>query len=531
MPWGLFKSKNKQPKAGAARGEPKVIESTLDTAIEEEAPAAAPQQPASQQYDAATRRRMEQLRNSNVNSQSDNNRTRTFVPKSNKQTLPSKDSLQKKLRSRSMFPGARPNKGSNVTAPVAAKSAARPKKVPYRIKGEKFLVFEYYQPLRILGHGAYAVVCEAVDLRNGRKVAIKKNKGVFQDLSDAKRILREVKLLSHFEHDDVIRLLDVIPPEESEIATFDDVYLVMPRMETNLGRVIKSSQKLTKRHIQFFLYQMLRGLKYIHSAGVIHRDLKPENILVNGGDCNLKITDFGLARGVCIDPKTYTEYVVTRWYRAPEVMCSARQYDDKVDMWAVGCILGELLLRKPMFPGQNHIEQLKIIFKVLGTPKDVDWIKTPEARRWVQGMKTHQGKDMNTLFSMATPDVLDLLQLLLLYDPEQRIDTVNALEHECLAELHNPAKEKECEPFNTTFEFENSINTIFGVRHMMFEEFNVFSKKQDKIRKRKERRKQLEEQGSGSTTEPQVEEATMGATESSAGSKPAASAASESAEQ
>merc|ERR1719361_1996756 len=238
-----------------------------------------------------------------------------------------------------MFPGKKSNHGMKPVSAVAVKTT---KKVPYRLKGEKFVVYEYYQPTRILGHGAYAVVCEAVDLRNGQKVAIKKNKGVFQDISDAKRILREIKLLMHFNHDDVIKLLDVIPPEQDEISTFDEVYLVMPRMETTLARVIKSSQKLTKRHIQFFLYQMLRGLKYIHSAGVIHRDLKPENILINGGDCNLKITDFGLARGVYKEDEQknlLTEYVVTRWYRAPEVMCSARQYDAKVDIWSVGCIL------------------------------------------------------------------------------------------------------------------------------------------------------------------------------------------------
>merc|ERR1711920_1096409 len=118
----------------------------------------------------------------------------------------------------------------------------------------------------------------------------------------------------------------------------------MLRMETTLAKVIKSKQKLTERHYQFFVYQMLRGLKYIHSAGVIHRDLKPENILINGADCNLKITDFGLARGVHMeDALNLTEYVVTRWYRAPEVMCSAKQYDEKVDVWSVGCIFAELL--------------------------------------------------------------------------------------------------------------------------------------------------------------------------------------------
>jgi len=447
--------------------------------------------------DEATKERLKALKAMKGNKALSDQTSRrgTFNPSS----LNKKKSVQSagdsdKVRSRSMFP----SRGQKTAQePVAGN---RIKKVPYRIKGEKFVVFDYYQPVRILGHGAYAVVCEAVDLRNGQKVAIKKNKNVFQDLSDAKRILRETKLLSHFHHDDVVKLLDVIPPDESEIGSFDDVYLVMPKMETTLARVIKSSQKLTKRHIQFFLYQMLRGLKYIHSAGVIHRDLKPENILVNGADCNLKITDFGLARGVCIDQKTYTEYVVTRWYRAPEVMCSARQYDEKVDIWAVGCILAELLLRKPLFPGQNHIEQLKIIFKVLGTPTndELDWIKTPEARRWVEGMKKHPGKDMKSLFHMATPDILSLLMGMLNLDPSIRIDAIAGLEHEALSELHNPAKEITCETFNTSFEFESSINTIFGVRHMMFSEFTRISEIQDnKIKIKAQREKAAAQKKTG----------------------------------
>ena len=161
-----------------------------------------------------------------------------------------------------------------------------------------------------------------------------------------------MKLMLHFDHEDVISMLSVIPPEETERETFDEVYLVMPKMETTLSRVIRSSQQLTEKHMQYFIYQLLRGLKYIHSAGVLHRDLKPENILINGSDCKLKITDFGLARGVTGDSdQKLTEYVVTRWYRAPEVMCSSRRYDEKVDVWSVGCIMSELYLRKPFFPG------------------------------------------------------------------------------------------------------------------------------------------------------------------------------------
>jgi len=243
--------------------------------------------------------------------------------------------------------------------------------------------------------------------------------------------------------------------------------------------VIKSSQKLTDRHYQFFTYQLLRGLKYIHSAGVIHRDLKPENILINGSDCNLKITDFGLARGVYKEKNlNLTEYVVTRWYRAPEVMCSARQYDEKVDVWSVGCIFAELLLRKPLFPGGNHIEQLKIIFAILGTPEkdSLEWIKTPEAKQWVQRIPPSKGRNLRKIFASGSEEALDLLTKMLELDPNKRISVSEALKHPYLKELHDPSKETECEPFNIAFEYESSINTKFGVRHMMYEELRGFRK-------------------------------------------------------
>jgi len=398
--------------------------------------------------------------------------------------------IKGKIRRRSMFPAGRPEEAAKKTRPSGVKKRSKKKKADYRIKGEKFRVYDHYVPTRILGSGAYASVCEAMNKKTKKSVAIKKNKGVFQDLSDAKRILREIKLMAHFDHDDIVRLISVIPPDDDELESFEDVYLVLEKMEVNLSKVIKH-QKLSNRHYQFFVYQMLRGLKYIHSAGVIHRDLKPENILINGADCNLKITDFGLARGVYKEEKDLTEYVVTRWYRAPEVMCSARQYDEKVDEWSVGCIFAELLLRKPLFPGGNHIDQLKLIFNLIGTPaaNTLDWIKTPEAKQWVQRMAPSKGKSLEKILTKATPDALDLVTKMLRLDPSKRISVVEALEHPYFMELHDPAKEITCEPFDIGFEYEAAINSKFGVRHMMYEELKNFSKNK---RIRNQRRKRLQ---------------------------------------
>jgi len=392
------------------------------------------------------------------------------------------DAIKDKIRRRSMFPagkGAEAEQDRKQRGKVQGGKSKknRKKRIGYRIKGEKFMLYEHYTPTRILGTGAYASVCEAINKKTGKTVAIKKNKGVFQDLSDAKRILREIKLMAHFDHDDIVGLLGVIPPEDEEIETFDEVYLILEKMEVNLAKVIRH-QKLTNRHYQFFVYQMLRGLKYIHSAGVIHRDLKPENILINGSDCNLKITDFGLARGVYKENMDLTEYVVTRWYRAPEVMCSARQYDEKVDLWSVGCIFAELLRRKPLFPGGNHIDQLKMIFSILGTPEpdSLNWIKTPEAKMWVKRMAPSKGRNLKKMFSTASADALDLLTKMLELDPGKRIGVEDALAHPYLKELHDPEKEITCERFDIAFEYEAAINSKFGVRHMMYKELKNFNK-------------------------------------------------------
>lgn len=232
----------------------------------------------------------------------------------------------------------------------------------FKAGSHTFTVDARYSMIRLIGSGAYGVVISAQDAVENRNVAIKMVPRAFNDEIDAKRILREIKLMKHFSHENIVNIIDMMPPLATSVEDFRDVYIVSDLMETDLHRIIYSKQSLSIDHAQYFVYQMLRGLKYIHSANVIHRDLKPSNLLVNS-NCDLKICDFGLARGIRDDhvigrSMLLTEYVVTRWYRAPEIMLACHEYSKPVDVWSVGCIFAELIKRKPYFPGDDYIDQV-----------------------------------------------------------------------------------------------------------------------------------------------------------------------------
>jgi serine/threonine protein kinase len=311
----------------------------------------------------------------------------------------------------------------------------------FLVAGTQFVVDKHYKPLKPVGSGAYGVVCTALNTKTNAKVAIKKINRAYQDLIDAKRILREVKLLNHFDHENIIKLVDMVNPLNANHA--EDVYMVLDFMETDLHKIIYSRNKLSDEHCQYFIYQMLRGLKYMHGANVIHRDLKPSNLLLNS-NCDLKICDFGLSRGVD-DEADYelTEYVVTRWYRAPEIMCACNEYDAKIDVWAVGCIFGEILGRKPLFPGENYIHQLNLIFGALGTPTgdNLSWISNSKALQYIRSLRKKERVPFQKIYPNASPLAIDLLTKLLEFNPHKRISVDEALAHPYLQSLHNPEEE------------------------------------------------------------------------------------------
>ncbi|KAJ3415475.1 Mitogen-activated protein kinase [Chytridiales sp. JEL 0842] len=325
-----------------------------------------------------------------------------------------------------------------------------------------------YKIVRELGQGAYGVVCAAKAIESGQEVAIKKVQKVFEKSILAKRALREIKLLRHFNgHENITGLLDM---DITDYTNFNEIYLVQELMEADLHQIIRSEQPLTDAHFQYFIYQICRGLKFIHSANVLHRDLKPGNLLVNA-DCLLKICDFGLARGLSDTNVGFmTEYVATRWYRAPEIMLSFKSYTKAIDMWSVGCIFAELLGGKPLFKGRDYVDQLNQILYILGTPDDATLrrIGSERAQLYIRSLKRTNKVPWIQLFPKATPQALDLLEKLLTFDPAARITVEEALKHPYLEAYHDEEDEPvHDKPFDFAFE---AVETIPEMKQLIAQE-------------------------------------------------------------
>lgn len=331
-----------------------------------------------------------------------------------------------------------------------------------------------YNIKEVIGKGSYGVVCSATDNYTGEKVAIKKINNVFDHVSDATRILREIKLLRLLRHPDIVEIKHImLPPSPRE---FKDIYVVFELMETDLHQVIKANDDLTPEHHQFFLYQMLRGLKYIHSAKVFHRDLKPKNILANS-DCKLKICDFGLARPSFNDMPTtifWTDYVATRWYRAPELCGSFfAKYSPAIDIWSIGCIFAEILLGKPLFPGRNVVHQLELITDLLGTPSAevIAKVRNEKARRFLLNMRRKPGVPLEQYFPKADKGALRLLRRMLAFDPADRPTSEEALADPYFIGLSQPTREPTAQPISKlAFDFERRKLNVDEVRDLIYRE-------------------------------------------------------------
>lgn len=355
--------------------------------------------------------------------------------------------------------------------------------------GVPFHVKKRYTFMRELGIGAYGCVALAHDSVLDCNVAIKKVTRIFEREVLARRALREVAVLREIGLcDNVTALLDF----DTTFIEFNEIYLVLEASEADLSQIIRSGQSLSDAHLQYFVAQILRGVRYMHAAKIIHRDMKPGNLLVNG-DCQLKLCDFGLARafrdnsGVSAmsdgdspvagertfpesphgdrshpcspalhmtesNPTTQirttsldfpggplTEYVATRWYRAPEIMlCFKRGYGPSIDIWSVGCILAELLGGKPIFAGKDYVDQIARINNVLGSPpkSTIEKIGSERAKTYVESLPHMPKVPFAQLYPKANSQAIDLLEKMLCWNPEERISAADALHHPWLKAYH-----------------------------------------------------------------------------------------------
>ncbi|CAB4014761.1 cyclin-dependent kinase 7 [Paramuricea clavata] len=280
-----------------------------------------------------------------------------------------------------------------------------------------------YKKIDFLGEGQFATVYKAEDQQTGQIVAVKKIKlGKRSEAKDGinRTALREVKLLQEISHENIIGLLDVFGHKSN-------VSLVFDFMETDLEVIVKdTSIMLTPAHIKSFILMTLQGLEYLHLNWILHRDLKPNNLLIDQHGI-LKLGDFGLAKYYGSPNRIYTHQVVTRWYRCPELLFGARIYGTGVDIWAVGCILAELLLRVPFLPGESDLDQLSRIFQALGTPTEDSWPGMKTLPDYVE-FKSFPGTPLKDIFTAAGDDLLDLLARLLDCNPNGRVSSSQALQ-------------------------------------------------------------------------------------------------------
>jgi serine/threonine protein kinase len=341
-----------------------------------------------------------------------------------------------------------------------------------------------YHIQKKLGKGQYGTVVGAEHRRTGKQCAIKHIDRVFFTKGDAVRTLREMRFLRQFKHPNVIRLHDIIVPRNAE--AFDDVFLVTERMETDLGMLIKSKTVLDDRHNRWIIYQLLRALAYVHGANVSHRDVKPANIVLDS-QCNLKLCDFGLSRAdfprESETPVFWTDYVATRWYRAPELLCSHyEQYTTQIDMWAAGCIMGELVKRRPMFPGRNVYHQIDLITNFTGTPsqRTIDHMRNEKARQHLaQQIPPKPHAQSSSKFPSLADEGLSMLHGMLAFDPRDRADAATSCKHSFFKGIRESIDESFILPPPTmleadfTWENEGELTTS-ELRRKLYDEILAF---------------------------------------------------------
>lgn len=309
-----------------------------------------------------------------------------------------------------------------------------------------------YEIGRCIGRGAYGIVWKVTERETGRRLALKKCFDAFSNSTDAQRTFREIVFLQELNgHENIVRLMNVLRADNQ-----DDIYVLFDAMESDLSNVIAAGF-LLPIHNEYITYQILKALKYIHSGGVLHRDLKPSNVLLNS-NCHARICDFGLARTMVPGTRNsvdnaplLTDYVATRWYRAPELLLGAHMYNEGVDMWSVGCIVGEMMIGKPVLKGRSTINQLERIIELTGKPSEADAKPIVSNSQYAKQMLDSIGPirqlpSASVLFLVKAPKSAKSLVLkMLMFNPDKRPGADISLEDSFVEKFHLQEAEPTCD--------------------------------------------------------------------------------------
>ncbi|KAG6005958.1 negative regulator of the PHO system [Claviceps pusilla] len=280
-----------------------------------------------------------------------------------------------------------------------------------------------FQQLEKLGEGTYATVFKGRNRQTGELVALKE---IHLDSEEGtpSTAIREISLMKELKHENIVALHDVIHTENK-------LMLVFEFMDGDLKRYMDTHGErgaLKPATIKSFMFQLLRGIDFCHQNRVLHRDLKPQNLLINSKGV-LKLGDFGLARAFGIPVNTFSNEVVTLWYRAPDVLLGSRTYNTSIDIWSAGCIMAEMYTGRPLFPGTTNEDQIVRIFRIMGTPTERTWPGITQFPEYKPTFQMYATQDLRNILHAIDPIGIDLLQQMLQLRPELRISAQRALQH------------------------------------------------------------------------------------------------------